>query len=102
VRASGEPGKDRKVVTSGLEGPAGMVAGPGDTAYVTEAFAGQVSKVGANGEKSVIAKDLKGPEGIALAPDGKLVVAEVGARRIVSIDPANGTITEIAGNLPIG
>lgn len=42
------------------------------------------------------------PEGIALTPDGKLIVAEVGAKRIVQIDPANGNVTEIAGNLPIG
>jgi sugar lactone lactonase YvrE len=102
VRASGEHGKDRTLVLGNLEGPVGMVAGPSDTVYVTEAFAGQVSKVGSKGEKTVVAKDLKGPEGIALAPDGKLIVAEVGARRIVSIDPANGTVTEIAGNLPIG
>ena len=58
--------------------------------------------MGANGGKIVIAKDLKGPEGIALAPDGKLIVAEVGAKRIVAIDPANGAVTEIAANLPIG
>jgi sugar lactone lactonase YvrE len=102
VRASGEHGKDRTVVIGGLEGPVGLAAGPGDAVYVTEAFAGQVSKVGSNGEKSVVARDLKGPEGIALAPDGKLIVAEVGARRIVSIDPKDGTVTEIAGNLPIG
>ena len=69
---------------SGLEGPVGMVAGPDDTVYVTEAFAGQVSKVGSKGEKTVVAKDLKGPEGIALSPDGKLIVAEVGAKRIES------------------
>jgi sugar lactone lactonase YvrE len=102
VRASGEHGKDRTVVIGGLEGPVGLVAGSGGTVYLTEAFAGQVSKVEANGEKTVIAKDLKGPEGIALAPDGKLIVAEVGAKRIVQIDPANGTIAEIAANLPIG
>jgi streptogramin lyase len=42
------------------------------------------------------------PEGIAVAPDGKLVVAEVGAKRLVSIDPQSGAVTEIAGNLPIG
>jgi streptogramin lyase len=42
------------------------------------------------------------PEGIALAGDGKLIVAEVGAKRIIQIDPQNGNITEIAGNLPIG
>src|SRR6202008_3704671 len=68
VRASGEHGKDRHVVIGGLEGPVGLVAGPGGSAYVTEAFAGLVSKIEASGEKSVIAKDLKMPEGIALAP----------------------------------
>jgi sugar lactone lactonase YvrE len=102
VRASGEHGKDRTVVIGGLEGPVGLVAGSGGTVYLTEAFAGLVSKVEANGEKTVIAKDLKGPEGIALAPDGKLIVAEVGAKRIIQIDPANGSVTEIAANLPIG
>lgn len=102
VRASGEHGKDRTVVVGNLEGPVGLAAAPGGAVYLTEAFAGLVSKVEANGEKTVIAKDLKGPEGIALAGDGKLVVAEVGAKRIVSIDPANGAVTEIAGNLPIG
>ena len=102
IRASGEHGKDRTAVVGGLEGPVGLAAGSGGAVYLTEAFAGQVSKVEANGEKTVIAKDLKGPEGIALAPDGKLIVAEVGAKRIIQIDPANGTITEIAANLPIG
>ena len=102
IRASGEHGKDRTVVIGDLEGPVGLAAGSGGAVYLTEAFAGQVSKVEANGEKTVVAKDLKGPEGIALAPDGKLIVAEVGAKRIVQIDPANGTVTEIAANLPIG
>jgi sugar lactone lactonase YvrE len=102
IRASGEHGKDRDVLIGGLEGPVGLVGGPKGEVYVTEAFAGQVSKVESNGEKTVVAKDLKGPEGIALAPDGKLIVAEVGARRLVEIDPASGKISEIAGNLPIG
>jgi len=37
-----------------------------------------------------------------LAPDGALTVAEVGAKRIAEINPQNGNVTEIAGNLPIG
>ena len=41
-------------------------------------------------------------EGLALLPNGKLVVAEVGAKRVVEIDPQSGKVTEIAGNLPIG
>jgi sugar lactone lactonase YvrE len=102
VRASGEHGKERTVLIGGLEGPVGLVAATGDAVFVTEALSGQVSKVEANGEKTVIAKDLRMPEGIALAPDGNLIVAEVGAKRLVRIDPKTGTVTEIAGNLPIG
>jgi sugar lactone lactonase YvrE len=102
VRASGEHGKDRSVLIGDLEGPVGLVAGSNGEVFVTEAFAGQVSKVESNGEKTVVAKDLKMPEGIARAPDGKLIVAEVGAKRIIQIDPQSGTVTEIAGNLPIG
>ena len=102
IRASGEHGKDRHVVIGGLEGPVGMAAGPKGMVYVTEAFSGQVSMIESNGEKIVVARDLKMPEGIALASDGRLIVAEVGAKRIVQIDPSNGAVTEIAGNLPIG
>jgi sugar lactone lactonase YvrE len=103
LRVSGEHGKDRTVVIGGLEGPVGLVAAASnDSVYVTEAFAGQVSKIGIRGDKTVVAKDLKMPEGIALALDGKLVVAEAGAKRIIQVDPASGTVTEIAANLPIG
>ena len=90
-RASGEHGKDRNVLIGGLEGPVGLVGGEKGDVYVTEAFAGQVSKVKANGEKTVVATGLKMPEGIALAGDGKLIVAEVGAKRIVQIDPVVST-----------
>jgi sugar lactone lactonase YvrE len=102
LRVSGEHGADRTPILGGLAGPVGLVAASKDTVYLTEAFSGQVSKVESNGEKTVIAHDLKMPEGIALAPNGRLIVAEVGAKRIVEIDPATGTVTEIAGNLPIG
>lgn len=102
VRVSGEHGKDRNVMASGFEGPVGMAVASSSAVYVTEAFAGQISLVETNGEKSVVARDLKMPEGIAVAPDGKLIVAEVGARRIVAIDPKSGAVSEIAANLPIG
>jgi hypothetical protein len=59
IRASGEHGKDRNVLSGGLEGPVGLVGGWKGDVYVTEAFSGQVSKIESNGEKTVIAKDLK-------------------------------------------
>jgi glucose/arabinose dehydrogenase len=86
----------------GLEGPVGLVTGSRGEVYVTEAFSGVVSMIESGGEKTVLAKDLKVPEGIARASDGKLIVAEVGAKRLIEISPENGQVTEIAANLPIG
>jgi glucose/arabinose dehydrogenase len=102
VRVSGEHGTDRTTLIGGLEGPVGLVGGSSGEVYVTEAFAGLVSRVDKNGEKTVIAKDLKMPEGLARGSDGRLIVAEVGAKRLIEIAPENGTVTEIAANLPIG
>jgi streptogramin lyase len=102
VKVSGEHGKDRTTLIGGLEGPVGLVGGTKGEVYVTEAFSGAVSRIEPNGEKTVLARDLKMPEGIARSSDGKLIVAEVGAKRLIQIAPETGTVTEIAANLPIG
>ncbi|WP_407187137.1 hypothetical protein [Bradyrhizobium centrosematis] len=102
VKVSGEHGKDRTTLVSGLEGPVGLVRGKADEVYVTDAFAGTVSRIDGNGEKTVVAKELKMPEGLARASDGTLIVAEVGAKRLIEIAPESGKITEVAANLPIG
>ncbi|MBR1128758.1 SMP-30/gluconolactonase/LRE family protein [Bradyrhizobium iriomotense] len=102
VRVSGEHGKDRTTLIGDLEGPVGLVGGKADEVYITEAFAGAVSRIDSNGEKTVLARELKMPEGIARSRDGKLIVAEVGAKRLIEIEPETGKITEIAADLPIG
>ncbi|WP_063694642.1 SMP-30/gluconolactonase/LRE family protein [Bradyrhizobium stylosanthis] len=102
TKVSGEHGKDRTTLAGNLEGPVGLVRGKTDEVYVTEAFAGTVSRIDSNGEKTVLAKELKMPEGIARGPQGQLIVAEVGARRLIEIAPESGQVTEIAANLPIG
>ncbi|MDD1534190.1 MULTISPECIES: SMP-30/gluconolactonase/LRE family protein [unclassified Bradyrhizobium] len=102
VKVSGEHGKDRTTLIGDLEGPVGLVRGKTDEVYVTEAFAGTVSRIDSKGGKTVLAKELKMPEGIARNPDGQLIVAEVGAKRLIAIAPDSGTVTEIAANLPIG
>ena len=54
------------------------------------------------GVVAALADGLAGPEGIDLGPDGLLYVAEVGQKRVVTIDPATGAKTVIASNLDIG
>ncbi|WNG15679.1 SMP-30/gluconolactonase/LRE family protein [Cystobacter fuscus] len=94
------------VLAEGLKGPVGLVADteaqePG--VYVTEVRSGNVTRVRlADGAKRTVAKGLKAPEGIARHPDGGLIVAEVGRKQLVRIDPATGRSTVLARNLRIG
>jgi streptogramin lyase len=71
-------------------------------AFVTSSD-GTITRVElSTGAKKVVASKLSGPEGIDIAPDGRLVVAEVGAKRVVSVDPSTGAVTPIADELAIG
>lgn len=102
TRASGAEFKDRKTVASGLGGPVQMILGTDGLLYVTEA-AGKLTRIDlATGAKSEVASGLMLPEGVAQTPWGSLIVAETAARRLVEIDPSNGSRRTVADNLPIG
>jgi sugar lactone lactonase YvrE len=94
------------VLTEGLEGPVGLVAGteagePG--VYVTEVRSGRVTWVRLkDGDRRAVAEGLQAPEGIARHPDGGLIVAEVGRQQLVRIEPATGRLTVLASGLRIG
>ena len=94
------------VVAEGLEGPVGLAADRSADApgvYVTEARSGKVTRVRlSDGARRTVAAGLKSPEGLAVDRSGGLVVAEVGRKRLVRIDPATGRTTVIASGLPIG
>lgn len=99
--ASGDHGETRNVLVEGLVDAAGLAWADG-TFYVSEGAAGTVSKVDqATGEKTLVADGLAGPEGLAVTSDGDLLVAEVGAGRLVSIAP-DGTLSVIAEDLKMG
>ena len=102
TRASGAEFKDRKTVAIGLAGPVQMILGTDGHLYVTEA-AGKLTRIDlATGAKSEVASGLTLPEGVAQTPWGSLIVAETAARRLVEIDPSNGSRRTVADNLPIG
>ena len=104
TRASGEHFADRKVIASGLGGPVQMVLGKNGALYATEA-AGKLTRIsldGSGGAAQTIAEGLALPEGLAQTPWGSFIVAESAARRLVEIDPANGSRRTVAENLPIG
>jgi streptogramin lyase len=103
TRASGAKFAERQVIASGLNGPVQMVIGRDGALYVTEA-AGKLLRIplDASAPLRTIADKLALPEGLAQTPWGSFVVAESAARRLVEIDPADGSRRTIAENLPIG
>ena len=91
----------------GLNGPVGLAwAGPA-AVYVTETLAGRVARVNLDdGSKIIISTGLAEPEGLTVLTDGRIAVVEVGAQRLIAIDPAidpaRGAVEVLARGLPVG
>jgi sugar lactone lactonase YvrE len=110
LRLSGEQGEKRKTLRGDLPGMAALRALPPDDAddpvryvYLTDTQEGKLLRIDVrDGSSKVIAAGLLQPEGFDLTPEGDIVLAEVGQRRLVRIDPEDGAVTEIARNLAIG
>jgi sugar lactone lactonase YvrE len=104
THASGTGFATRQVLGRDLGGPTQMVFAADENAlYVTEAVAGKITRISLDGgAPRTVASDLRGPEGLARTSWGSIVVAEVGARRLVEIDTATGERRVVADDLPIG
>ncbi len=85
-----------------LKQPLGLAASD-DALWVADYATGSVYQLVADGaeltEPALVATGLDRPEGMALAADGRLLVAETGAGRLLAIDPATGEIAVIAEGL---
>jgi sugar lactone lactonase YvrE len=93
---------ESKSIATELGGIQGLAVA-GSDAFVVDLAAGQMVRIKlANGDKKVIAKGLKQPVGVAVEKSGKVLTVEFASKRIVSVDPTSGAVTEIAANLPIG
>jgi sugar lactone lactonase YvrE len=104
IVVSGSHGDKRKAILEDMPGMAAMRPGSeDDTVYVSDVIAGTLLEIDIDdGDIEIIAEGLDKPEGFDIAPDGSIILAEVGKQRIVRIDPDNGEVTEIKGNLAIG
>jgi gluconolactonase len=71
-------GLEIKEITSGLRFPEGPVWLPDGTLVLVEIEARRLTRIGADGRKTMVAQMGGGPNGAALGPDGKLYVANNG------------------------
>jgi streptogramin lyase len=103
IRVSESEGRPRSIVTQGLGAPVGLAADGSGGVYVSGYADGTVSWVNlATGDRLIVASGLNHPEGLTRLSNGKLAVVEVGQRRLVILDPGDGSITVAAEDLPIG
>ncbi len=103
TQASGAGFATRKIVATGLAGPAQMTLGRDGALYVTESATGDLARIDlATGNKRVVASQLALPEGVAQTPWGTFIVAEAGAGRLTEINPITQRRRIVADQLPIG
>ena len=91
-----------EVLADGLEAPAGLAV-TDDDVWVSDYAAGTVYQIVADGATltpmATVISDLLQPEGIALAPNGRLLVVETGADRLIAVDLSTGQFDTIAEGL---
>ncbi len=76
-----------RIITDGLRFPEGPVAMPDGSVILTEIAAGRITRVAADGTKSMVAETGGGPNGLAIGPEGKLYCCNNGGFNYVE---ANG------------
>lgn len=86
-----------KVLASGLKFPEGPVAMRDGSVCVVEIAAGRITRVGQDGQVSVLAETGGGPNGLAAGPDGALYVCNNGGFLVREVD---GETRVIHGELP--
>jgi len=100
VRAS-----DHASIAEGLYVPAGLAARDGKL-WVVDWASGvlwQIAEAGASlSPPRIVTYGLSFPEGLAVESDGNLLVVEIGARRVVRVNPATGARAVLVDNLELG
>jgi len=69
---------DFRVITEGLQFPEGPIALPDGSVLLVEIKRGTLTRVGADGKQTIVAKTGGGPNGAALGPGGKVYVCNNG------------------------
>lgn len=104
VRMAADDPTTRVVLASGLGLPMGLAATEQEL-WVGDQASGTIWQLIAGGEALAepvaIVTGLVAPSGLAVGSDGHLLVFETGTARLLALDPATGTLTTLAENLPV-
>jgi streptogramin lyase len=103
TKVADDPDHTRTTLAWGFDGPVGLADAGHGVFYVSEYDSGKVTRVDtATNDRTPVITGLMAPEGLALTPAGRLLIAETGAHRVLSVDPKGGTPDILADGLAIG
>lgn len=91
---------ETKIISKNLDKPAGVAVADDHTVYVSDAASGEIKRICGSRCETLI-DGLSRPEGIAYH-SGRLYCVEVGAKRLIEIDPATASKNCIAACIPVG
>lgn len=96
---------DKEILMAGIPVPSGMAVADGSL-YVADWLSGNIYQLMAGGfvlaTPHVVVGGLQRPEGMALDAQGRLLVVEVGSRRLLRIDPQYPQVEVLAEGLAVG
>ncbi len=93
-----DPATDWQPVGEGYQSAGGLAAAPGGDLYVSDASAGRIDRIDAQGNRRVFVARSEGAAGLAVGPDGRLYGAQPGRRRVVAWD-GQGRLAVIADGI---
>ncbi len=96
-------GDQKEVLAEGLQLPDALADVGNRDVYVAENTSGRLLRIGLTDRKvSVVAESLGSIRAVATTPTGSIAVLNADGGRLVLLDPATGSITPVARNLPVG
>lgn len=82
-----------RVLLSGRRRPDDLVFDPQGRLVFSDFYAGNISRLNADGSVTLLFSGLAGPEGLVYLPDGTLIIAEQRTNRILQIAPGSSAPT---------
>lgn len=89
--AAAESAAAAEVAHEGFQSPVGIAAIPGKAVYVSDWSANTVTRIAADGRRTVVARNIPAAAGLAIDPSGALFIASYSGDHIVRLDPDGST-----------
>jgi sugar lactone lactonase YvrE len=90
-----------RVLADDFDRPVGVAVSPDGDVFATDEGRGTLDRIATDGHRSTVVESLNHPHDL-VTHEGSIMIVDAGARRVVSVDVANGALRELAIDVPTG